>query len=284
MHMFKRILFPTDFSDYARRVMDCIADLPGVEEVVIVHIVGTNKPVSLRSDMVSSARTRIEAKAALLKNLGIPSVKSEVLVFESAATGIDDAANRNSSDLIVMGARGKSIIKGLHLGSVTHRVLRESKKNLLIMRSPIIETLSGEKYQKYCPLILSRVLVPVDLTDESWIAVDLLAKIPDVSEIIVAFVISRGESEREIERLKEQAGEELEKKCRQVRTTGTEIRWRILEGDLVGGINDYAQEADVSLVCTVPTEKGFFAEMLHGSFSCELARLATKPVLVIRRT
>ena len=67
--MFRRILFPTDFSDYARRVMDCIADLPGVMEVVMVHIVGTNKPASLRSDMVSSARTRIESEATLLKIL-----------------------------------------------------------------------------------------------------------------------------------------------------------------------------------------------------------------------
>ncbi|OQB35737.1 MAG: Universal stress protein [Euryarchaeota archaeon ADurb.Bin165] len=281
--MFRRILFPTDFSDYARRVMDCIADLPGVMEVVMVHIVGTNKPASLRSDMVSSARTRIESEATLLNNLGIPSVRTEVMVHESPAAGIDDAANRNNSDIIVMGARGKSIIKGLRLGSVTQKVLHESKKNLLIMRGPIIETLSGEKFQKYCPLIFSRVLVPVDLTTESWTAVEQLAKIPDVQEIIAAFVISRGESEQEIERLKQQAGDELEKKCSQLPTRGAEIRWRILEGDLISRINDYAQETDVSLVCTVPTEKGFFAEMLHGSFSCELARQATKPVLVIRR-
>ena len=191
--------------------MDCIADLPGVMEVVMVHIVGTNKPASLRSDMVSSARTRIESEATLLNNLGIPSVRTEVMVHESPAAGIDDAANRNNSDIIVMGARGKSIIKGLRLGSVTQKVLHESKKNLLIMRGPIIETLSGEKFQKYCPLIFSRVLVPVDLTTESWTAVEQLAKIPDVQEIIAAFVISRGESEQEIERLRQQAGDELEK-------------------------------------------------------------------------
>ncbi|HOW05259.1 universal stress protein [Methanospirillum hungatei] len=281
--MFRRILFPTDFSDYARRVMDCIADLPGVEEVVLVHIVGTDKPASLRGDITSTAKNRIETEASLLKSLGIPSIKSEVLVSESIASGIDDAATRNNSTIIVMGARGKSIIKGLHLGSVTHRILHDSKKNLLIMRGQIIETLSGEKFQKYCPLIFSRVLVPVDLTPESWTAVEQLAKIPDVGEIIVAFVISRGETERELERIRIQAEQDIQERCKQIQTAGAEIRHRILEGDLVSRILDYAQEADVSLISTVPTEKGFFAEMLHGSFSCELARLATKPVLVIRR-
>ncbi len=281
--MFRRILFPTDFSEYARRVMDCIADLPGVLEVVIVHIVGTDKPGPLRSDIELSAKTRIESDATLLKSLGIPSIRSEVIVSESVAAGIDDAAKRNNSTIIVMGARGKSIIKGLHLGSVTHRVLHDSRSNLLIMRGQIIETLSGEKFQKYCPLIFSRVLVPIDLTPESWIAVEQLAKIPDVREIIISFVISRGETERDLARLRALAEQEIQEKLKSIQTAGAEIRWRILEGDLISRILDYAQEADVSLISTVPTEKGFFAEMLHGSFSCELARLATKPVLVIRR-
>lgn len=282
--MFRRILFPTDFSDYARRVMDCIADLPGVEEVVLVHIVGTDKPASLRGDITSTAKNRIETEASLLKNLGVPSIKTEVLASESVAAGIDDAAVRNNSTIIVMGARGKSIIKGLHLGSVTHRVLHESNKNLLIMRGQIIETLSGEKFQKYCPLIFSRVLVPIDLTPESWTSVQQLAKIPEVGEIIITFVISQGETERELERIRTLAEQEIQKRSKEIETAGAEIRHRILEGDLISRVLDYAQEADVSLISTSPTEKGFFAEMLHGSFSCELARLATKPVLVIRRT
>ena len=263
--------------------MDCIADLPGVEEVVLIHIVGTDKPTSLRGDMASTAKNRIESDASLLKSLGVPSIKTEVLVSESVAAGIDDAAVRNNSTIIIMGARGRSIIKGLHLGSVTHQVLHESGKNLLIMRGQIIETLSGKKFQKYCPLIFSRVLVPIDLTPESWTAVEKLAKIPEVGEIIITFVISKGETERELERIRTQAEQEIQKRSKEIHTAGAEIRHRILEGDLVSRILDYAQEADVSLISTIPTEKGFFAEMLHGSFSCELARLATKPVLVIRR-
>ena len=281
--MFRRILFPTDFSDYARRVMDCIAGLPGVEEVTLLHVSSASSPALVKGELVSSARERIESDRLFLSQLGIMKTKTEVVVSDSVAEAIEQAATRNDTTIIVMGARGKGLIKGLHLGSVTNKVLHISKKNLLIMRGSIIEQLSGEKFQKFCPMIFSRVLIPVDLTKESWDAVKKIALIPDVTEIIVGFVISRGETERELERLRKESEQKIIEQCEQIKTNGAQIRWRILEGDLVSRINEYASEADVSLVCTAPTEKGFFAEILHGSFSCELARLASHPVLVIRR-
>jgi hypothetical protein len=37
--MFEKILFPTDFSEYARKTLDCIAGFPGVREVIIFHVI-----------------------------------------------------------------------------------------------------------------------------------------------------------------------------------------------------------------------------------------------------
>ena len=37
--MFKKILFPTDFSEYARKTLDCIAGFPGAREVIIFHVI-----------------------------------------------------------------------------------------------------------------------------------------------------------------------------------------------------------------------------------------------------
>ncbi|MGV8110767.1 universal stress protein [Methanospirillum sp.] len=281
--MFRRILFPTDFSEYARRVMDCIAGLPGVLEVVMLHVISSDSPAALRGDIESSARERLESDRALLQSLGISVIKTEVVLSESVPASIDEVAKRHESTIIVMGARGKGLIKGLHLGSVTHRVLHDSHTNLLIMRGQIIERLSGEKFQKFCPMIFSKVLIPVDLTPDSWDVVQKIGKIPEVIEIIVCSVISRGETESEIERIRNKTADALKEKCAQLKTAGAEVRWRILEGDPVSRVLEYADEADVSLVCTVPTEKGIIAELLHGSFSCELARRTSRPVLVIRK-
>jgi len=281
--MFRRILFPTDFSYYARRVMDCMAGLPGVEEVVMIHVISSDNPKTFRGDLASSAKERIESERSLLQSLGIPSIKTEVLISESVADCINESAERNNATVIVMGARGKGLIKGLHLGSVTHQVLHASKKNLLIMRGPIIEKLSGKRFEKFCPMIFSRVLIPVDLTPESWEALEQIAKIREVNEIIVSFVISRGETEKELEQIRSETDAKLKEKCEAVKAARAKIRWRTLEGDPVSRVHEYAGEEDVSLICTVPNEKGFFAEFLHGSFSCELARLASHPILMIRR-
>jgi len=262
--------------------MDCIAGLPGVDEVILVHVIPSSSHIAIKSDLHSQAYEHIESDRMTLEQLGLLKTKAFVLESDDVARSIEETAQAHESSIIVMGARGKGLIKGLHLGSVTNRVLHISKKNLLIMRGQIIEKLSGEKFQKFCPMIFSKILIPVDLTIESWDAAQKVAQIPDVQEIIVGYVIARGETEREVERQYKEADTKLKEHCSHI-TTKAEIRWRILEGDLVSRINEYAEEADVSLVCTTPTEKGFFAEILHGSFSSELARLASRPVLVIRR-
>lgn len=251
--------------------------------MVLVHVISSTSPIVMKYELISLARERIESERQILQQLGILTTKTEVLVSENVADSIEDSANRNDVTIIVMGARGKGLIKGLHLGSVTNRVLHISKKNLLIMRGQIIEKLTGEKFQKYCPMIFSRVLFPIDFTSESWDAVQKIALLQDINEIIIGFVIAQGETERELERLHKESEIELRERCTQIKTNGAQVRWRILEGDLVSRINEYADEADVSLICTTPTEKGFFAEILHGSFSSELARLASRPVLIIRR-
>jgi hypothetical protein len=37
--MFKKVLFPTDFSEFAQRMIGCITEIPGIREVVLLHII-----------------------------------------------------------------------------------------------------------------------------------------------------------------------------------------------------------------------------------------------------
>ena len=36
--MFQKVLFATDFSEYAKKALDCIAGLPGVREILLLHV------------------------------------------------------------------------------------------------------------------------------------------------------------------------------------------------------------------------------------------------------
>lgn len=283
--MFRRILFPTDFSAHARRTLECIADLPGVLEVVILHVIDTSTTTSrmMRGELQSEARVKIEAERQVLERLGISQVTTEVCVADVIADAIEETAKKYNSTIIVMGARGKGLIPGLHLGSVTYRVVHESSKNLLVIRHPVIEGLTGDTYEKYCPRIFSRVIIPVDLSSESFAAVRSLASIPETVEVIMVYVISRGESEREVENARERGAKILEAESLKLKDTDAEIMWRILEGDPITSICEYADEKRASLVCSIPSEKSFLTEMIHGSFTCELTRLSHTPVLIIRR-
>ena len=37
--MFKKILFPTDFSEPARTELDCITCIPGIQEIILLHVI-----------------------------------------------------------------------------------------------------------------------------------------------------------------------------------------------------------------------------------------------------
>ena len=37
--MFEKVLIPTDFSDHAEKVIECVGEIPGVKEVVLLNVV-----------------------------------------------------------------------------------------------------------------------------------------------------------------------------------------------------------------------------------------------------
>ena len=53
--MFEKVLIPTDFSKDARKVIECIGDIPGVKEVVLLNVVARD-PLARVWDPVAEAR------------------------------------------------------------------------------------------------------------------------------------------------------------------------------------------------------------------------------------
>jgi len=41
--MFEKVLVPTDFSRYALKMLDCIGEIPGPREVVLLNVVDAGK-------------------------------------------------------------------------------------------------------------------------------------------------------------------------------------------------------------------------------------------------
>ena len=114
---------------------------------------------------------------------------------------------------MIMGARGKSLIRSAFLGSVTRNVLRFGDKHLLIIRYKMPEGLGpvGAKgtwvsgkipeepkepliLEKFCAMPFAKVLVPTDFSQPSETAISFIKSIPRVGEIVLLHVVSKGET------------------------------------------------------------------------------------------
>jgi nucleotide-binding universal stress UspA family protein len=140
-----KFLIPVDGSDQSNAALDFVASRSTlIGQDPEVHLLNVQPTLSVR---VSRAIGREEAKAyqraqaddvlrpavARLKRAGIAAKASYVLGSRSDAIGA--VAVRGGTDLIVMGSRGHSGLKGLLFGSMANAVLAGCTKPLLILRS-----------------------------------------------------------------------------------------------------------------------------------------------------
>lgn len=286
--MFERILFATDFSEYARRALDCIAGLPGAREMILLHVLGEAR--SPRGggeiDEVLSDRERslLNEEQRHLESLarGVR-VHAVVKTASDTAGAILEEAEEQDVSLIVIGARGNTLIEGVLLGSVSLALLRRSRTNVLIMRHRMLEGPRGRILQQSCPTILSRVLCPVDFSPCSDRAITLLGATPGLGEVILLTVVSHGESEVEIAQEMERAGGQIEEARSRLAARGIPARALVRRGDPGSEITRVADQEDVSVIWISSHGKGWFRELLLGSTTYTVAMNARQPVIVLRK-
>lgn len=143
--MFRKILYPTDFSDVAGKALNYLIQLKqaGTEEVVILHVVDTRRlhipevysllDLSLLGEKQElAAREEAEKIGAALAREGIRTVIKVVkgIPFRE----ILKAEAGEDISLIVIGSHGTSDVKEMLLGSVSEKVIRKAKKPVLVIK------------------------------------------------------------------------------------------------------------------------------------------------------
>ncbi|MDT8357746.1 MAG: GNAT family N-acetyltransferase [Methanomicrobiaceae archaeon] len=287
--MFEKVLFPTDFSSYATRISDFLDSIPGMETLIILHALKAARATTLpwlpRWEELSSpeeaARRRLEELEHRLSGIQAR-VEGRIALVEHGrvAQAILRQAEEERVSLIVMGARGRGIISDLLLGSVSERVLRQSRAPVLIMR---FRSDGKGNLEPFRSQLFSRVLCPVDFSRPSRETLAMLGKIPQISELILLHVIQSAEDREELERRIEEAEEGL-RRLRDMLLQGRKgLRVRILFefGMAAEKICERAVEEDVSLVVLSRFGKrDYIRKIPIGSTAAEVAVRAERPVLV----
>ncbi|MDH7509701.1 MAG: universal stress protein [Methanolinea sp.] len=284
--MFSRILFPTDFSEHAKETLDCIAGFPDVREVILLHVIDTSRPGFAPwgiSMMEEEAKRQLQSECTILQSRGVHA-RAIMRTVSHGPVGemVIRVAGEENPSMILVGARGKSILRDILLGSVSGYVLRYSPCSVLIMKYRMVEGFRGKTFEKFCPMILSRVLCPTDFSAPAREALGMVSGLCGISEIILLHVVDSGENEEEIAMRKEEALLEMEKDARSLEKKHIPARCLVRIGNPANEIARCAEEEDVSLIGFSSHGRGWLGGFIPGSTAQEVARVASRPVLVIR--
>ena len=149
--MFKKILYPTDFSDVAAKALDYIKQLreAGSQEVVILHVINQRTIDGLMRHSISDINIdnwREKAKEVAQESLTEICKELEDVGFSVKSiikTGfpwheILDLEEEEAPSIIVIGSHGRSNIGEIFLGSVSERVIRKCKRPVMVIkRDPV---------------------------------------------------------------------------------------------------------------------------------------------------
>ena len=139
--MFKKILVPYDGSHHSERALETAIHM-AQNDGASIHILyaydklpdylGEPNLQEVLNRVLSAARQLMDSAAQQAHDQGVE-VTTDVLEGP-AAEAILSVSEAEDFDLIVMGSRGLGHLKGLLLGSVSERVLRQAKIPVMIMR------------------------------------------------------------------------------------------------------------------------------------------------------
>jgi nucleotide-binding universal stress UspA family protein len=137
--MFEKILVAIDGSDHANKTTPVVIDIAKTRraEVVVMHAIEHAEPRGpvATAEAPEHAKRVTETVVREIKSAGIP-VRGEVVLTSpgETAAAIVDTAKEENAGLIVMGSRGLGEVKGILLGSVTHKVLQHTDRPVLVVR------------------------------------------------------------------------------------------------------------------------------------------------------
>jgi nucleotide-binding universal stress UspA family protein len=284
--MFERVLFATDFSEYSYKTLECILGIPGIQEVVLLHVVDATHPSKkgwIHDPEIKNAEMDLEGQKSHLIAAGIKgTVRLEVITSGTIADTVVSIAPQEGVSLIITGALGKGTIQSVLLGSVSKEIIRKAVTHVLIMRYRTVDSIKGPKFEQFCPGIFSKVLYPTDFSKPASEIVPLLKKMDHLGEVTLLHVITKGETKQEIDAYVEDAKNRLQIIAGDLQGAGIQTTTAVRLGSPSDEINLLAEEEDSSLIIMGRHGYGWVREMFLGSTVDMVVKRTKRPILVIQ--
>lgn len=283
--MFKRILFPTDFSEYAEKTLEYVLGLEaiGVEKVIQAYILepGEEYPVTMARKKRTIAL--LKSREDLFKEHGLD-VESRV-ELGTPYREILKLADAEDVSLIVIGCHGKGLLDEVVIGSVSDRVAREAKVPVLLVKYKVLQDETGQKLERRSAELFKKVMYPTDNSPCSLSAMMIVRELKKVGceEVILTNVVDSSSTRvANVPAAVREMAKKLEPMQRELEERGLKVRLAVPVGRPVDELLRVAKDERVSLIVIGSTGKGYFKQMLMGSVSENMVRHAKCPVLIVR--
>jgi len=198
--MFEKVLVALDFSPYSQKILDRITRVPGMQEVILLHVVDATRPSSREwtcGQHLENVKIIMAGKKISLEHLGLKvHTRIEPIVNQITQGTIPhvilEIAETENVSLIIMGARGINAIQEILLGSVSSFVLRHAKRHVLIMNfTPVSADQKRATYDPSSEELFSKILVPTDFSRPARTAAAFVKTIPGIKRIVLTCCQSR---------------------------------------------------------------------------------------------
>ncbi len=288
------LLAATDFSDPARHALERAAQLaashPGAR-LTLTHVINASMLDRLRSLMHEETATleTLVAKEAdhALAELAVRLAERHAckvgtrLSQGSPLNAIADLAEELQADLLVLGARGAHFVREFMLGSTTERVLRKSRRPLLVVKH--------RPHGAY-----RRVLVPVDFSPHSRAAAEAAHDwLPDAEIVLLhAFEVELESTLRfasiDDEQIhqyrviaRQEALDSMSSFAASLSVPATRLSRSVVHGPPTLRILEHEHSLDTDLIAMGKHGQSALEEMLLGSVTKHVLAYSSSDVLVV---
>jgi nucleotide-binding universal stress UspA family protein len=267
----KKILFPTDFSDNARKALFYAAELAQIAnaDLILLHsmhipVIDGSTPVDTSTEILEDQRKFSEQKLnALIEELESAfTIKLQGRCeFGFATDLICYTAKELQVDIIAMGTKGASNILEEMVGSITAGVIKRSSR-------PVLAIPEGAKF-----VPIKRIAFATDLSDND--AEDIKA----YYELMRAFMPEVHVVHVEInDKLATLPGHHHVSEV--IDSYDRIKRVELQADDIEHALEDYVEREHIGILAVKRHNRGFFENLFHKSISKQLAYHSKVPLLV----
>ncbi|WP_411967221.1 universal stress protein [Haloferax sp. YSSS75] len=278
--MFDHLLFPTDGSSGADRVLDHVVDIATTHDATL-HLLYVSPDDPKRRPQAGDAEHFLSDAVARAEGSGLDTV--DEIRHGEPYEEIVAYANDTDVDLVVMPTHGRTGLSRLVLGSTTERVVRGSTVPVLTV-SPDADGGLSYPYE--------RLLSPTDGSTcattahrlGSELAVETDADLHVLSVVDVATLAADVRGPQLIDALEENADRFVEEADAIATEIGVgSVTSAVEHGVSISGeIRAYVEDHDIDLVVIGTHGRSGFDRFMLGSVAEKLLRRSPVPVLTVR--